>query len=124
MIDHLSVGVADLDASIRFYDAALAPLGYRRVYNVDGAAAYGREFPAFWINLPLEGTASAGNGFHVCFQARTRAAVAAFHAAALEAGATDAGAPGLRPEYGETYFGAFAYDPDGHKIEAVCYAPE
>lgn len=124
MIDHLSVGIADLDASIRFYDAALAPLGYRRVYNVDGAAAYGREFPAFWINLPLEGAPSAGNGFHVCFQARTRAAVEAFHAAALEAGATDAGAPGLRPEYGETYYGAFAYDPDGHKIEAVCYAPE
>ena len=128
MIDHLSLGVTDLARSREFYDAALATLGYQRLYDhEDAASAYGPEAPQypFWIGLPLDESrpAAPGNGTHVCFQAASRAAVEAFYEAALAHGGRDAGAPGLRPQYMETYYAAFAFDPDGHKVEAVCYAP-
>lgn len=129
MIDHLSLGVTDVTRARAFYDAALGALGYKRLYDHDDdASAYGPEVPIyrFWIELPLDESRAAQpcNGTHVCFQADSRAAVDAFHAQALAHGGRDAGAPGLRPQYMETYYGAFAYDPDGHKVEAVCYAPE
>lgn len=128
MIDHLSLGVTDVARSREFYDAALAVLGYKRLYDhEDVASAYGTEAPRyrFWIGLPLDESRPARpcNGTHVCFQAASRAAVEAFHEAALANGGRDAGSPGLRPEYMETYYAAFAFDPDGHKVEAVCHAP-
>lgn len=127
MIDHLSLGVADLDRSRDFYDRVLPTLGYRRVWEVEGGYGYGPddETPLFWINLPLDGSrrASAGNGTHIAFSASSRAAVRAFHEAALAAGGTDNGKPGRR-DYTPTYYAAFVLDPDGHAIEAVCHQPE
>ena len=122
MIDHVSVGVSDMVRAAAFYDAVLATLGYRRTFEVEGVAlAYGQEFPDFWIGQPLnaERPASAGNGAHVGFRAKSHSDIDAFHATALENGGRDAGAPGLRPDYGSTYYGAFVYDPDGNKLRPV-----
>ena len=123
MLDHISLGVQDLKVSGVFYDAALAPLGYRRVLEKGIGMAYGpgpaRDGMMFWIVCP-NADASVSRGSHVAFSAPNRAAVDGFHAAALSAGARDNGAPGLRPEYSKNYYGAFVLDPDGHKVEAVC----
>lgn len=123
MIDHVSLGVRDLVVSGAFYDAALQPLGYSRVLEKGIGLAYGpgpgRDGMMFWIVRP-DADVAASRGTHVAFAADGRAAVDGFHAAALAAGARDNGAPGLRPEYSENYYGAFVLDPDGHKIEAVC----
>ena len=129
MLDHVSLGVTDVERSRAFYDAVLAPLGYSRLYDHEAvASAYGPKAPQFefWIGLPLDEskTPAPCNGSHVCFRAPDRAAVRAFHDVALAEGGQDAGAPGLRPQYMETYYAAFVLDPDGHKVEAVCYAPE
>ena len=119
-ISHMSLGVDDLARAGAFYDAVLATVGVTRIMVVDGAIAYGRAFPEFWINLPLdEKPTTVGNGTHVAFQARSTAEVHAFHAEALKQGASDDGGPGPRPQYGEPYYGAFVRDLDGHKIEAT-----
>lgn len=130
-IDHVSVGVADANRAKSFYDAALAPLGMAPIYPVEHqgrllGVGYGEaKKPSFWIQLPLDGKgASQGNGVHIAFTAPTRAAVDAFHRAALDHGGADEGAPGLRPDYHPDYYGAFVRDPDGNKIEAVCHAHE
>jgi len=129
MIDHMSLGMTDMLRARGFYDAVLGTIGHKRLYDHEAvASAYGPEPPQyiFWIALPLDDSRPAApcNGTHVCFRAESRAAVDAFHAEALAQGGRDGGAPGLRPEYGETYYGAFAFDPEGHKIGVVCYAPE
>ena len=129
MIDHVSLGVGDLAASRAFYDAVLAPLGYRRRYDLDDASGYGASAPhplkeqalPFWIGHAPAGAALSG---HVCFTAPSRAAVDAFHRAALAAGGRDNGKPGLRPHYHANYYAAFVIDPDGHRIEAVRHTPE
>ena len=126
MIDHISLGVSDLVASGAFYDAALAPLGYARVLEKGIGFAYGpgpgREGMMFWIVQP-DAEVAPSRGSHVGFAAGDRAEVDAFHAAAMSAGVRDNGAPGLRPEYSDGYYGAFVLDPDGHKIEALCRIP-
>lgn len=124
MLHHVSVGVGDLSRAITFYDKVLGALGYKRVMTFDGiAAAYGETFPEFWIGRPHDGgTASVGNGVHISFRARNEAGVKAFHDAALDLGGRDDGPPGPRPNYGPNYFGAFARDLDGNKIEAVFHA--
>ena len=129
MLDHIGIAVADFERSKAFYARVLAPLGYGLVMEVtpamtggtDAHAGFGLERrPQFWI-----GTGGAPGGpVHVCFAANTRAQVDAFHLAALGAGAVDNGKPGLRPIYHEHYYGAFALDPDGNNIEAVCHTPE
>lgn len=123
MLDHISLGVSDLAASGAFYDAALAPLGYGRVLEKGIGYAYGpgpgRDGMMFWIVAP-DSEIQPSRGSHVGFTAQNPNAVDAFHAAALAAGARDNGAPGLRPEYSDNYYGAFVLDPDGHKIEALC----
>jgi catechol 2,3-dioxygenase-like lactoylglutathione lyase family enzyme len=120
MLSHLSFGVADLDRATAFYAAALAPLGFVCVWRNPRGAGFGE--PGGNDRLALfarPGEARApGAGFHLCFAAPSRDAVDAFHAAALAAGGTDAGAPGLRPHYGPSYYAAFVVDPDGHKLEA------
>ncbi len=118
MLDHVGVGVSDLDRSKAFYAAALAPLGYSLAFEFDGGAGFGsgEGIPDFWIH---EGDSTAGA--HVAFQARERSLVHAFHEAALAAGGTDNGEPGPRPQYTPTYYAAYARDPDGHNIEAVCH---
>jgi catechol 2,3-dioxygenase-like lactoylglutathione lyase family enzyme len=124
MLGHLSFGVSDLEHAIAFYDAALAPLGLTRVWTNQSAAGYG--FPGGGDLLALKKQGSPvrppGPGFHLAFNAATRGAVDAFHAAALQAGGIDNGNPGYRPRYGPTYYAAFVIDPDGHPIEAVCKA--
>ena len=125
-IDHVSVGSNDVARARAFYLLALTPLGLRIVEEESGRYCdFGIDGVAFSIETPVNGErASPGNGVHVCFKAASRATVTAFHTAALAEGGRDAGPPGLRPNYGEHYFGAFAFDLDGNKIEACCHLPE
>ena len=129
MLDHISLGTANLARARKFYDAALKPLGYKMVWPVAGYGyGYGgaKGDAKFWIGLPLakrrKPRASAGT--HVAFLAENRKSVDAFYKAAIKAGARDNGRPGLRPEYHANYYGAFVFDPEGHAIEAVCHKPE
>lgn len=131
-LDHVSIGVTNMQRAKAFYDATLAPLGMTPVYPIEiggmlVAVGYGDtpEKPSFWVQLPLnQQPATQGNGVHVAIAAPTRAAVDAAYLAALERGGADDGRPGLRSEYHPTYYAAFLRDPDGNKIEAVCHAPE
>jgi catechol 2,3-dioxygenase-like lactoylglutathione lyase family enzyme len=128
MLDHVSLGVSDIARSRAFYDAALAPLGLVRIVDfragkgADYGAAPGQTGVEFTITEE-SGTVIPARGSHLCFRARDRAAIAAFHAAALGAGGRDDGVPGPR-DYHKAYFAAFVLDPDGHRIEAVCHAPD
>jgi catechol 2,3-dioxygenase-like lactoylglutathione lyase family enzyme len=121
MLHHVSVGVGDVARAAQFYDRVLGALGYKRVMEfLPYAVGYGAAAPEFWVQLPHDQrAASVGNGQHVGFTAASEAVIRAFHRAALEAGGTDDGAPGPRPDYGPEYFGAFVRDLDGNKIEAV-----
>jgi catechol 2,3-dioxygenase-like lactoylglutathione lyase family enzyme len=121
MIDHVTADVADLEQAKRFYEQALAPLGYSVRMEFEGAVGFGagEGIPDFWLGSRPERGAT-----HVAFAAPDRAAVDAFFEAALAAGGTDNGAPGLRPHYHETYYAAYVHDPDGNNIEAVCHRPE
>lgn len=117
MFDHVALHVADLAASVRFYTAALAPLGHVLCSRDETSAGVGPpDAPALWL---YRSDAAAGRGAHVAFAATNRAAVDAFHRSGLEAGGRDNGAPGPIPEYGETYYAAFLLDPDGNNVEAV-----
>src|SRR5215472_10334684 len=129
MLDHVSLGVSDLSRSRRFYDAVLRPLGLVRIVDFDQDR--GSDYGAIPGPLGVEFTITRETdvkapipGVHLCFRAPDRAAVGAFHAAALAAGGRNDGAPGVRPHYHADYYGAFVLDPDGHRIEAVCQAPE
>jgi len=121
MLHHVSVGVRDVERAAGFYDAVLGALGYKRVMEfMPYAVAYGERYPSFWVQLPSnQQVATAGNGVHISFIARSRAAVNAFHGKALELGAQNAGEPGPRPDYGPDYYGAFIIDLDGNKLEAT-----
>jgi catechol 2,3-dioxygenase-like lactoylglutathione lyase family enzyme len=121
MLHHVSVGVRDVERAAEFYDAVLGALGYKRVMEfLPHAVAYGDIAPEFWVQLPHnQQVATAGNGVHISFIARTKDAVDAFHAKAVELGAQDAGAPGPRPDYSPDYYGAFVFDIDGNKLEAT-----
>ncbi len=121
MLGHLSFGVTDLARAAAFYQAALAPLGYVRVWSGECAIGFGEAGGPDRLALfarPGE-ACPPGPGFHLAFTAPSRAAVDGFHAAALAAGGRDEGAPGPRPNYGASYYAAFVVDPDGHKLEAV-----
>ena len=124
MLDHVGLEVSDYHRAKALYEAALAPLGVRLLMEFgDSAAGFGEETehgpkPYFWIQARGRPPVS---GAHVAFAARDRAAVDAFHAAALSAGATDNGAPGPRPIYHPHYYGAFVLDLDGNNVEAVCH---
>ena len=128
MIDHIGFAVSDYERAKAFYTAALAPLGYSIIMEVDGAvnasgypaAGFGMNGkPDFWIGA--EGRID--KPLHVAIAADSRAAVDAFYRAALAAGARDNGGPGLRPHYHPNYYAAFVFDHDGHNIEAVCHRP-
>ncbi|HYD59576.1 MAG TPA: VOC family protein [Noviherbaspirillum sp.] len=120
IVSHVSIGTNDFERARAFYDKVMAALGARRVEEFPGAVAYGKMYPEFWVQTPIDGyPASVGNGTHIGFVAPSKEAVHAFYEAALEAGATDSGAPGPRPHYGEPYYGCFVRDPDGHKVEAT-----
>lgn len=118
MLDHVTLGVTDIERSRAFYDGALRPLGIERLHTGEDSAGYGANRKAFfWIGL--RGASQAGA--HVAFTSENRQTVDRFHQAALAAGGRDQGSPGLRPHYHENYYGAFILDPDGHNIEAVCH---
>lgn len=125
MFSHVTVGTNDFDRSVAFYDRVMATLGHKQLFCVEGAAAYGDSMagPKLFVLHPFDqGKAAPGNGMHIAFLAPSRAAVDAFHAAALEMGGTSEGGPGLRPHYHPNYYGAYARDPDGNKLQAVCHS--
>ncbi len=121
MLHHLSFAVADIMRAASFYDAVLAPLGYRRVYVSDNFIGYGTEDgeDKFAVWESPDPVTPPARGFHLAFTAPSREAVDRFHAAAMAHGGADRGAPGLRENYGPHYYAAFASDPDGYHIEAV-----
>jgi catechol 2,3-dioxygenase-like lactoylglutathione lyase family enzyme len=127
MIDHFSITVSDFEKSKAFYRQALAPIGHSRVVEMPtetgqkkSAGFCHEDGSDFWIG---EGSA-IHPPFHLAFRAPSRAAVDAFHQAALAAGGRDHGAPGLRTRYHPNYYAAYVLDPDGHNVEAVCHEPE
>jgi catechol 2,3-dioxygenase-like lactoylglutathione lyase family enzyme len=136
VIDHINLRVAGYSRSKEFYQAVLAPLGYRLAMEGESGAGFSKgAIPDFWIKQgefagrgdTVEPTPLAGCGgpqIHVAIAAENRAMVDAFHRAALAAGARDNGPPGLRPSYHPNYYGAFVLDPDGYNIEAVCHKAE
>jgi catechol 2,3-dioxygenase-like lactoylglutathione lyase family enzyme len=122
MIDHVSVGVSDLERCGQFYERALAPLGLSRLVTRPATVGFGKRYPEFWINLRAAMVAVApGSGVHICLRAKSSGEVDAFHAAALDAGGRSDGAPGLRPHDRVRYYAAFVIDPDGNRIEAVTF---
>ena len=118
MIDHIGIQVSNLERSIDFYTKALAPLGYSLVMTWQQFAGFGiAGKPELWI----DGRQGPTDKVHVALRAKGRAEVRSFHAAAIEAGGKDNGAPGVREHYHRDYYGAFVLDPDGHNVEAVCH---
>jgi catechol 2,3-dioxygenase-like lactoylglutathione lyase family enzyme len=123
MLDHLGINVSDFERSRDFYAKALAPLGLKQLMEpAPGFCGFGGEDgkPFFWISGQREPTTT---NVHVAFASPDRATVDAFHAAALDAGATDNGGPGIREIYHPNYYGAFVLDPDGNNVEACCHGP-
>jgi catechol 2,3-dioxygenase-like lactoylglutathione lyase family enzyme len=120
MFDHVSIGVRDIGRSKAFYDAALTPLGYRRLSDGEESLGYGKDAVALWISVtdtPVP--RDPKSGLHFCFVAPDRESVAGFHAAALAAGGRDNGGPGIRADYGADYYAAYVVDPDGYRLEAL-----
>ena len=127
MFDHLTLSVSNFAAAKAFYETALAPLGVTfllqlpdDITNGVPVGAFGQDRAQFWIAQDGPQTPA----MHLAFAAETHDQVNAFHAAALDAGGKDNGAPGYRPHYHDHYYGAFVLDPDGNNIEAVCHAPQ
>ncbi len=120
MLDHVGIRVSDFEQSKRFFAEALSPLGYELLMEPSvSAAGFGRQGkPDFWI-----GQGDPGQPVHIAFAASDRASVDAFHEEALAAGGRNNGGPGLRPEYHQSYYAAYVFDPDGNNIEAVCHEP-
>jgi len=121
MIDHVSIKSKDPAASRRFYQQALAPLGYEIVMEFEDGQVVGMGVagkPDFWISA-----GDPSGPLHVAFSARDRESVDEFHAAALAGGGEDNGAPGLRVEYHPGYYAAFVHDPDRNNVEAVFHDP-
>jgi catechol 2,3-dioxygenase-like lactoylglutathione lyase family enzyme len=123
IFDHMSLRVSNYERSKNFYIAALKPLGITLMMEFPSAegnsAGFGRGTPTLWI----DDSEKAPQRGHIAFAATSRAMVDAFYQAAIEAGATDNGPPGLRPHYHANYYAAFVRDPDGHNIEAVTHTP-
>jgi catechol 2,3-dioxygenase-like lactoylglutathione lyase family enzyme len=122
MIDHVSVGVRDLERAARFYELVLAPLGLSRLVTRPATVGFGKSYPEFWVNLRADmASVPHDSGVHICLRTKSTTEVDAFHAAALSAGGRSDGAPGLRPHDRVRYYAAFVVDPDGNRIEAVTF---
>ncbi len=124
MIDHVTLAVTDLDRARRFYEAAFRPLGIVPGEANGRTASFQRDGRDDFTLISAVDVPNAPSQTHHAFRAPSRAAVRAFHDAALGAGGADDGAPGLRPEYGSDYYAAFVRDPEGNRIEAVVLGPE
>lgn len=126
MLDHVSVGVSDLERSRRFYDAVLKPLGLARTLDFGRGSDWGASAGQTGVEFTItrEDAVVPSRGMHLCFRAPSRVAVREFYRAGLENGGRDDGPPGLRPVYHADYFGAFLIDPDGHRLEAVCHVSQ
>ena len=121
-IDHFSLGVPDLARSARFYDAVLATIGARRLFERLDFICYGTSCDGFFVlNRPDDRARAVipNNGFHVCFTAPDQDAVLRFHTVGLAEGGRDNGAPGYRVQYAPDYYGAFVFDPDGYHLGVV-----
>src|SRR5947207_700201 len=122
MIDHISIAVRDLDRAARFYQAVLGAIGYAQLETRPHTIGFGKKYPELWLNLRTTMTPLPDDsGAHVALRVRSTDLVDAFHAAALAAGGSSDGAPGLRPQHGEGYYAAFIRDLDGNRIEAVTF---
>jgi catechol 2,3-dioxygenase-like lactoylglutathione lyase family enzyme len=122
VIDHVSVGVSNLERAAVFYELTLAPLGLSRLVTRPATIGFGKNYPEFWINLRADmAPVEPGSGVHICLRAKSAGEVDAFHAAALNAGGRSDGVPGLRPHDRVRYYTAFVRDPDGNRIEAVTF---
>lgn len=126
LLDHASISVPDIDPARRFYDAIMAALGADKVYDRPDALGYGRRCDAAeddhtFLAIYASANFTADARRHWCFKAPSRAAVRAFHEAALATGGQDDGPPGLRPHYHASYYAAFVLDPFGNRLEAVCH---
>jgi catechol 2,3-dioxygenase-like lactoylglutathione lyase family enzyme len=120
MLHHISIPVTNVERSARFYDAALAALGYVCVEKAANFVGYGYAGGGDKFAIKLRDSIRVpGAGFHLAFAAQSTEAVDQFHAAALRQGGTDNGEPGLRPHYGPHYYAAFVLDPDGNNVEVV-----
>lgn len=122
MIDHVSLAVSDLEGAATLYEAMLAPLGIMRLVTRPGMIGFGKAYPEVWLNHRA-GMAkrAADDGAHLCLRAHTEAEIDAFHAAAVQAGASSESAPSLRPHDRVVYYAAFVADADGNRIEAVTF---
>ena len=124
LLDHFSISVRDLQRSARFYDSVMSALGVEKVYQRKDAIGYGERNRVgddghSYFSVYQSDTANVDRRRHWCFRAQSAGQVRAFHAAGLEAGGRDAGAPGLRPDYHPAYYAAFLEDPEGNRVEAV-----
>ncbi|MGI8567700.1 MAG: VOC family protein [Methylocella sp.] len=121
MIDHVSIGVRDIARARAFYDAVLQPIGYSCLSSSETSLGYGKESVGFWISGSTSPVpADPHSGLHFCFIGQTRKSVDSFYKAAMAHGGSDNGKPGLRADYGASYYAAFVIDPDGYRIEAYC----
>jgi len=122
MIDHVSIAVRNLAASVVFYEALLLTLGHKKLVDRPGTVGFGKKYPEFWLNERRGMTpVDPDSGTHICLRAPSVDAVDEFHAAAVTGGGSSDGAPGRRPEYTEGYYAAFVRDPEGNRIEAVTF---
>ena len=122
IMSHVSLGTNRYSDAREFYSHVLGTLGCRIIMEHPGATAFGKGYPEFWIQEPIDGKpASAGNGTHVGFLANSKEEVDRFYAEAIAFGARGDGEPGPRSEYGEPYYGCFVRDLDGHKIDAAIW---
>jgi catechol 2,3-dioxygenase-like lactoylglutathione lyase family enzyme len=123
MINHITIGINDLDKAIVFYDGIMGALQYERVLILENESiAYGKNEAVLWLEKPTNGKkASAGNGSHLCFNAPNKEAVIEFHTVGIKLGGVSEGKPAYQKQYGENYFSAYIKDPDGHKIEALFF---
>lgn len=126
LLDHVSIGVPDLDAARPFYDAIMSALGAAKVYDRPQALGYGErcsqnDTASTCLAVYLDASPIGTNKRHWCFKAATRAQVDAFFAAGLANGGRSDGDPGPRPHYHTAYYAAFLFDPAGNRVEAVCH---
>ena len=125
MFSHVTLGTNDWDKAEPFWRAVMKVLGHPVLFEYPGGIAFGEAIgPKTFVGAPFDGhAAQPGNGVHIAYIVDSRAVVDAFHAAAMANGGSDEGAPGLRPHYHPNYYGAYARDPDGNKLQAVCHSP-